>query len=48
MKFLKIYTYQEISKNANRIISGAASRLSRVEGMEGHARAYDWRLKKYT
>jgi sulfopropanediol 3-dehydrogenase len=47
MKFLKIYTYQEISKEANKVISGAASRLSRVEGMEGHARACDWRLKKY-
>lgn len=47
LKFLKIYTYQEISKEANQVISGAASRLSRVEGMEGHARACDWRLKKY-
>jgi sulfopropanediol 3-dehydrogenase len=47
LKFLKILTYQEISKDANQIISGAASRLSRVEGMEGHARACDWRLKKY-
>lgn len=46
-KFLKIYTYQEISKDANEVISGAASRLSRVEGMEGHARACDWRLRKY-
>jgi sulfopropanediol 3-dehydrogenase len=46
-KFLKIYTYQEISKEANKVISGAASRLSRVEGMEGHARACDFRLRKY-
>jgi len=44
-KFLKIYTYQEISKEANMVISGAASRLS--EGMEGHARACDFRLRKY-
>lgn len=47
LKFLKVYTYQTISKNANKTISGTASRLSRVEGMEGHARACDWRLKKY-
>ena len=47
LKFLKVYTYQEISKEANTIISGAASRLSRVEGMEGHARSCDWRLRKY-
>ncbi len=46
-KFLKIYTYQEISKEANLTVSAAASRLSRVEGMEGHARACDWRLRKY-
>ena len=46
-KFLKITTYQEISPAANKIISGAASRLSRVEGMEGHARACDWRLRKF-
>ncbi len=47
LKFLKIYTYQEISKDANKVISAAASRLSRVEGMEGHARACDLRLRKY-
>ncbi|WP_368407568.1 histidinol dehydrogenase [Desulfobotulus pelophilus] len=46
-KFLKIYTYQNISVEANRVFSAAASRLSRVEGMEGHARACDWRLKKF-
>lgn len=46
-KFLKIYTYQEIGKEANKVFSARASRLSRVEGMEGHARACDWRLKKY-
>ena len=46
-KFLKIYTYQEISEKANMTVSAAASRLSRVEGMEGHARACDWRLRKY-
>ncbi len=46
-KFFKICTYQEISKEANKVIGAAASRLSRVEGMEGHARACDWRLRKY-
>ncbi len=47
LKFLKICTYQEISLEANKTISAVASRLSRVEGMEGHARACDWRLTKY-
>lgn len=46
-KFLKIYTYQEIGRQANREFSARASRLSRIEGMEGHARACDWRLRKY-
>lgn len=46
-KFLKIMTYQEIKPEANKVVSAFASRLSRVEGMEGHARACDWRLRKY-
>lgn len=46
-KFLKILTYQEISEEANLDFSSVGSRISRVEGMEGHARACDWRLRKY-
>lgn len=46
-KFLKILTYQEISEDANLDFSAVGSRISRVEGMEGHARACDWRLRKY-
>lgn len=46
-KFLKIHTYQEIDRSANKRFSAVASRLSRVEGMEGHARSCDWRLRKY-
>ncbi|MGH1539658.1 MAG: histidinol dehydrogenase [Arenicella sp.] len=46
-KFLKILTYQEISEEANLAFSAAGSRISRAEGMEGHARACDWRLRKY-
>ncbi|MCG8568422.1 MAG: histidinol dehydrogenase [Desulfobacterales bacterium] len=46
-KFLKICTYQEINAQANEVVGAHASRLSRVEGMEGHARACDWRLRKY-
>jgi len=29
------------------VMRPVASRLSRVEGMEGHGRACDWRLTKY-
>ncbi len=47
MKFLKILTWQEISQAANLEFSAAGSRISRIEGMDGHARACDWRLRKY-
>lgn len=47
MKFLKVLTWQEISVEANRTFSAVASRISRLEGMDGHARACDWRLRKY-
>jgi sulfopropanediol 3-dehydrogenase len=46
-KFMKILTYQEIDESANEVFSAVASRISRVEGMEGHARACDWRLRRY-
>jgi sulfopropanediol 3-dehydrogenase len=46
-KFLKVLTYQELDEAANRVFSAVGSRISRVEGMEGHARACDWRLRKY-
>ncbi|MEL7349546.1 MAG: histidinol dehydrogenase, partial [Pseudomonadota bacterium] len=47
MKFLKILTWQEISAEANLAFSAVGSRISRMEGMDGHARACDWRLRKY-
>ena len=47
MKFVKILTWQQISEEANLEFSGAGSRISRIEGMDGHARACDWRLRKY-
>lgn len=46
-KFMKVLTYQELSEEANLVFSAAGSRISRVEGMEGHARACDWRLRKF-
>jgi sulfopropanediol 3-dehydrogenase len=46
-KFIKTLTYQELTKEANRTIGAVASRISRYEGMEGHARAADIRLRKY-
>lgn len=46
-KFIKILTYQRLTPDANLKIAGVASRISRVEGMEGHARSADIRLRKY-
>lgn len=46
-KFLRVCTHQRISRAANETMSAVGSRLSRLEGMEGHARACDLRLRKY-
>ena len=46
-KFIKTLTYQKLNREANRQIGAVASRISRIEGMEGHARSADIRLKKY-
>ncbi|WP_298361683.1 histidinol dehydrogenase [uncultured Litoreibacter sp.] len=48
MKFLKILTWQEIATDADPEMSEVGSRLSRLEGMDGHARACDWRLQKFS
>ncbi len=44
-KFMKVLTYQQIDEQANEVFSAVASRISRIEGMEGHARACDWRAR---
>ena len=46
-KFLKILTTQRMTREANESVGGAAARISRLEGMEAHARSGDVRLKKY-
>jgi sulfopropanediol 3-dehydrogenase len=46
-KFIKTVTYQKLTTEANHKIGAVASRISRIEGMEGHARAADVRLRKY-
>ncbi len=46
-KFLKVVTYQQLDAQANETFSAVGSRIARAEGMEGHARACDWRLQKY-
>lgn len=46
-KFIKTVTWQRMSRDANRQIAQVTARISRLEGMEAHARTADDRLKKY-
>lgn len=46
-KFIKTVTYQRLTREASRTVGQIAARISRLEGMEGHARTGDVRLKKY-
>jgi len=46
-KFIKTVTYQRATREGNREMAAVAARISRMEGMEGHARAGDIRLAKY-
>ncbi len=46
-KFMKIVTWQRATREGAKAIAEATARISRLEGMEGHARTADIRLKKY-
>jgi sulfopropanediol 3-dehydrogenase len=46
-KFMKIVTWQRATREGSRPIAEATARISRLEGMEGHARTADVRLAKY-
>ena len=46
-KFLKVVTTQRMTRDANRQVGQTAARISRLEGMEAHARSADIRLNKY-
>ena len=46
-KFIKTVTYQRLTREANRQIGSVSARISRLEGMEAHARTSDVRLAKY-
>ncbi len=46
-KYMKTVTWQRSTREANREIGQACARISRLEGMEGHARSADIRLEKW-
>ena len=46
-KYMKIVTWQQSTRDASKGVAQATARISRLEGMEGHARAADVRLAKY-
>ena len=46
-KFIKTVTWQRMTREANRDIAQVTARISRLEGMEAHARTADDRLAKY-
>ena len=46
-KFMKVVTTQRMTREANREVGAVAARISRLEGMEAHARSADVRMKKY-
>ena len=46
-KYMKLVTWQKSTREASRAVAEATARISRLEGMEGHARTADIRLEKY-
>ena len=46
-KFIKVLTWQRMTPESNRDVGSVTARISRSEGMEGHARSGDDRLYKY-
>lgn len=46
-KYMKIVTWQRATRDGAKPVAEATARISRLEGMEGHARSADVRLHKY-
>ncbi len=46
-KYMKIVTWQRATREGSKDVAIATARISRLEGMEGHARSADVRLAKY-
>ena len=46
-KYMKLVTWQKVTRDGAKAVAQATARISRLEGMEGHARTADIRLEKY-
>ena len=46
-KYMKIVTWQQATRDGMKPVAEATARISRLEGMEAHARTADIRLAKY-
>ena len=46
-KYMKVVTWQRATREGSKPVAEATARISRLEGMEGHARTADVRLAKY-
>lgn len=46
-KFIKVVTYQRSTRDASKDVAQVTARISRLEGMEAHAKTGDARLAKY-
>ena len=46
-KYMKLVTWQRSNQDAMKSVAEATARISRLEGMEAHARSADIRLQKY-
>ena len=46
-KYMKIVTWQRATAEGMKPVAEATARISRLEGMEGHARTADIRLRKF-
>lgn len=46
-KYMKLVTWQRSTRDGSKRVAEATARISRLEGMEGHARSADVRLAKY-
>lgn len=46
-KYMKVVTWQRATRDGSKRVAQATARISRLEGMEGHARTADIRLRKY-